>query len=233
LGNFRYTTGNGQVDIVYSKRKCDAGWDVPAETVLRLEVHSNSTSNKSIDDLKLSKKKLFVSVDDAFFANWTDPDAGLQYYFRSYDQFLDSIKFIPKRSDNDKRCDGYPPYKPEGYHYTMERYRFYYSKYPSFQMPYVIDTFLLRLTDAPQYTGYMVVYFDPKLPVKKYLARLSQIKDFVFRIRKTSPDKLQVIEGGLRHENEVEFYLLPKDWVPPAPDPTLPSPQFMKKRRGM
>ena len=75
---------------------------------------------------------------------------------------------------------------------------------------------------------YVVIYFDNQLSLLAYRKRVAFLKTHMYSIRKASPDEVVFIEGGMREENVMELHFIPKDWKPPAPLPTLPSPQFMK-----
>lgn len=232
-----YDTQNERAFVIYSKDTCSDGWNVPKETVLELDISSKDLFEKSFDDLNLDKSKLFSSFDDAMFGKWTDPEAGLQYNFSRQVENLVSIRYIPKRSDNSLRCDGFPPFTPEAQYFTMDQYRFYdktLSKKENIERVYSeVDGFLIEVQNwrkEPIFVAYIMVYFDNNASFKKYKSRLDKFKDHIFKLRKMPADEITIIEGGLRKTSAMEFYLVPKGWKPPAPDPAFPSPQFMKKK---
>jgi hypothetical protein len=233
---FKYESKDGQVEIYYSDKKCDAAWDIPMDTVLSLKVYPVSLAGKSLDELKIDKNNFSVSIDDAFYAKWTNAEEGLQYYFYQIDKELISIYYLPKKSDNNLRCNGFPPFAPEGQHYTSWVSPFYkknLSKGENFNE--VIARFqniLVELgnLEKEKYNAYVVVYFDDKLPFREYERYLTRIKQYVLKTWKVPSKALTVIEGGMREDSQIEFYILPQEWKPPAPNPTLPSPQFIKKQ---
>jgi hypothetical protein len=237
FGTFIYESKDGQVEISYSDKKCDLAWDVPVDTVLRLELYPVSLAGKSFEELKIDKNSFSVSVDDAFYAKWTNPEEGLQYYFSGGDKELISISFLPKKSDNNLRCNGFPPFAPEGQHFTFERSLFYNpalekkeSLYENFARAQAFLVNLSNTGDKNKYKGYVLVYFDNKLPFKDYRKRLDKLRERIFKTWKADPEQITIIEGGMREESLIEFYILPKEWKPPAPTPALPSPQFMRKQ---
>lgn len=229
----RYETPEGNVSVDYSVSRCKEGWNVPKDTVLNLSVSPNSYIGKSFVDLKLDKSKFSLTTDDAFYGTWTNAEQGLQYYFSNVSKELISVNHIPKKSDNNLRCNGFPPFAPEAQYFTMERFPFQnkdLSKAENANRIYgLLDNFISNITDEDNQKGYVLIYFDKKLSLKEYEARISKIKEFIFKRRKTAAGKMTFIEGGLREDAEIEFYILPKDRKPPAPNPTLPSPQLKKQ----
>jgi hypothetical protein len=233
---FKYESKEGQVEIYYSDKKCDAAWDVPIDTVLRFEISPVSLAGKSFEELKIDRNSFSVSIDDALYAKWTNAEEGLQYYFYHVDQGLISISYLPTKSDNNLRCNGFPPFMPEGQHYTSWVSPFYdknLSKGENFNE--VIGRFQNILVELgnlenKEYKAYAVVYFDEKLPFRVYERYLTKIKQYVLKTWAVPSKALTVIEGGMREDSRIEFYILPEQWKPPAPNPTLPSPQFMKKQ---
>lgn len=229
----KYETPNEYVSVNYAIDECKEGWNVPKDTVLSLRVSPNSDVGKSFEELKLDKGKFSFTGDDAFYGTWTNAEQGLQYYFANINRELQSITYIPKKSDNNLRCNGFPPFAPEGQHYAYETFDFHnkvYSKKDNlFRIYGFLDSFIIQTSEyGNNYKGYVLVYFDDKLTLKEYKSLLDKIKAHIFKVRKISADQVTVIEGGLRKKAEIELYILPKEYKPPAPNPTLPSPQFMK-----
>ena len=229
------------LEVFYAERECDGGWNVPKDTVIRFDLYSFD-EGKSFDELKLDRNKFSYTVDDAMFGTWTNPEDGLSYYFGNFDRFLRSIGYIPKKSDNlNLRCNGFPPYAPEGRHYTMEYTDFYdpdrnkrdnfFNNIARFQNFFVNFGNVERDFKDEKYKSYAVIYFDQKMPYREYQSFLRRIKKFVSETWKTQYEKLTIIEGGLREQSRIEFYILRAEQKPPAPEPTLPSPQFMRKRQ--
>jgi hypothetical protein len=91
---------------------------------------------------------------------------------------------------------------------------------------------VIAVRNVSGYKGYVLVYFDDKLPFREYLHRLALVKQRATKLLKLSPDELTFIEGGMKRENRMEMYVLPKDMKPPVPNPDLPSPQFMRRKNG-
>lgn len=231
----KYKTENEKVTISYATKPCDDGWNVPKDTILGIRVQSSADSDmgKSFDDLKLDKSKFRYSNDDAMFALWTNSEEGLTYYFENIDSYLLEKGYIPKKSDYETlRCDGFPTYAPDQY-YASYKYLYNNPKLNKKENLYAIfeqiDKTIILAKNEKNYKGYAMIYFSDKSSLKERQKRLSDIKNFL-KLRKYSSDLITTIEGGLREESQVIFYLLPKDVLSPAPEPTLPSPQFMKNK---
>lgn len=233
----KYETAKDFIRVLYAARQCDAGWNVSKDTVISFGIEPVADAGKSFDELNLDRSKFSRSVDDASYGLWTNAEEGLTYYFAGGDKELISIGHIPKKSDNQSfRCSGFPPYTPEGAHFTMDSGLFYDSKRDKKEALYSIITRIkvlaLQLMNAgkERYKAYVIVYFDNKMSFKEYQKLLSDVKEYWTKTMRNPPELIAFIEGGLREESLMEFYLLPNDYPPPAPDPTLPSPQFMRKQ---
>lgn len=236
----KYKTENEKVTISYATKPCDKGWDVPKDTILGISIQSSVDSDmgKSFDDLKLDESKFNFTNDDAMFALWTNSEDGLTYYFGNINSYLLEKGYIPKKSDYETmRCDGFPPYTSEGFYSTDLFYPFY-SEHLSKKKGFYdaigrFDELFIRVSNLPKnkYKAYATIYFDKRFSLTEYRKRIADIKKSMFEIRKYPRDFVNIIEGGLREDAEMEFYLLPKDLPPPAPHPTLPSPQFIKKSK--
>src|SRR5689334_2141149 len=46
FGAFKYESKDGQIEIYYSDKKCDAAWNVPVNTVLWFEIYPVSLAGK-------------------------------------------------------------------------------------------------------------------------------------------------------------------------------------------
>ncbi|MDQ4122684.1 MAG: hypothetical protein M3209_14695 [Acidobacteriota bacterium] len=161
----------------------------------------------------------------------TNAEEGLRYSFSPHREFVGMV-YIPKKADNHLRCNGFAPFSPEAQYDPLERIDFNnpnFKKKDWFMLYARLDNFYFHISSSKDNNGYVLVYFDNKLPLNEYRKRLNKIKEYFFKTRGLSTEQITFIEGGLKEEAEIELHLLPKELKPPAPNPTLPSPQFMKK----
>jgi hypothetical protein len=235
FGTFKYESKDGRVEVYYSTQKCDSAWNVPIGTVLRIMVYPNSLQGKNLKELKVDENKFSYTADDAFFQTWTNPEAGLQYYSDGRGDFI-SVTYLPKKSDNNLRCNGFPPFAPETRHMMYEYVPFYTKKLSRKKNLDLLFSrfgnikwqFLYNFKNG--YKAYAVVYFDNKRKFNEYKKFLIQIEQSIPKALAFQSGQLTFIEGGLREESRIEFYILPITYTAPAPNPTLPSPQFMRKQ---
>ena len=235
INDFRYDVDGKIVTIDYSGRQCDRGWNVPKETVLSIIVPPLADQNKNANQLGLKEKGFSVSGDDAFYGTWTNADLGIQYYFGNISEDFLWTKYIPTRIDNQLRCDGFPPFAPEGQHYGEST--FFYDpregKDGGFDavFSWVYNTLVLVKESDGKYNAFALVYFDNKKPYPFYARRLKELRTVASRITSDVGQKIEIIEAGNNFENRVYLYVLPKGYEPPAPDPQLPSPYFSKRKK--
>jgi len=230
-----YKTPNESVSVNYAADKCDEGWNVSKDTVLSLSVSANTDIGKSFEELKLDKSKFFIIGTDTMDGIWTNSEQGLQYYFSTIDRAFLSLTYIPKSSNNNLRCNGFPPFVPESQHSPLESFylqkKSLYKKENLSELYARLDNFIIHTIDSGNnYKGFILVYFDDKLSLKEYRSLLDKLKAHIYKTRKVSAEQITFIEGGMKRESEIELYLLPNEYKPPAPNPTLPSPQFLKRQ---
>lgn len=227
----QYETETEIAEIYYAVDKCKGaslGWDVPKDTVMEIEIYDKSKNGKSAKELNLNLKDFVISVDDAFFATWSDIGKGIQYYFMGGGMSLKSISYLPKSSDNNLRCNGFPPYNPVSY------YPFVRTSWKDWNTGVAVaDSLMIEVDNRKgEDIGYLVFYSGKNMTVKDLQKYLQRVKNRVFGpTRNYDPNKLKFIEGGRRENFEIIAYLLPKDLPPPTPDPSFPSTQFMKKNK--
>ena len=127
-----YLLENQRITVNYAQDKCKGeipGFDVPRDTVLTISVYDLKEANELFRSLKKNKDKFFLTIDDVFHGFWTNAEEGIRYPFSNSDKAPTSVIFIPKRTDDKLRCNGFPPFSPEGQHFTMDTNHFYNPKF--------------------------------------------------------------------------------------------------------
>ncbi|MCB1023983.1 MAG: hypothetical protein KDB79_06330 [Acidobacteria bacterium] len=223
------------ISAIYTIGECEDGWSVGKNVLLELSVPPGAEDTKMFNDRKLDKRNLSFTSNDAFYGSWTDAQAGIQFSTSPY-QELTGIRYIPKRSDNNLRCDGFPKFTPEGHHYPGWQFDLASNKYDEQDILERIysrlGTFLGQTVESRNtHKGYILVYFDNKLSLKRYRSLVGKFEKYIFKDWKIQKGEIAIIEGGLRNIAEIELYILPNEWEPPAPNPTFPSPQFMRAKK--
>jgi hypothetical protein len=233
-----YILNNQRIWVNYARGGCKGSdsFDVPKDTVLSISVDNPIGYGKSLDELKLDKNELSSKITHTMTGYWTNSENGVTYTFSQVHSQLASISYIPKKSDNDLRCYGFPPYDPDAYYIPLQKIEFFNPSSNRYETDYIYELdsyFIPFLADDLDFNGYVMVYFDRKLTLERYRQKVSRIRKHLFMTRKVNRKRVMIIEGGMRERAEIELYLLhkAKKPQPPAPNPTLASPQFMKHKR--
>ncbi len=230
---WKYDTVDATVYVGYTSGNCEDGWNVPKDRVFSITVYDNSTRDSMISakDMGLERERFAVLFDDASYGKWVDAENGFYYYFSNGGQAFVSKTYFPRRADDEQRCNGFPPYAPDAQYWTFEKYPFVTPRSTKqsniARLLPSIDTEMIAI-GKQDVICYALVYFDKSHPFSYFQSLLISLKARAFKVRGYSPERLIFIEGGLREESQIEFYLLSSKVKPPAPRPTLPSPQFMR-----
>lgn len=239
--HFEYEVEEGKVSFSYQEKICDNGWNVPKDRLISIDFESKELLGFDFDELKLERNKFtyLIRGDDGrgTFVNKQD---GVEYNFDFGDKQLASITFYAREVDDNLRCNGFAPFAPEWHYYYPQSYKFYDKSQKKKERFYeALHGFTVFFNELDAYKNdanynslkpYVLVYFDKQKSLNQYRKDLENIKRVFQKKHKVSFENFTFIEGGLREFSTLEFYIVRKDKPPPAPNPTLPSPQFMKKK---
>ena len=213
-----YSTQTESVHVEYATAPCKgvlAGWNVPAETVLSLQIYPKTPILFS--DMKVAKEKLVKTVDDATFTHYGNGEKGLRYSV-SWDGKLESIWYGPSVKDNRLRCAGFPP--TDG---GITAYHPYYE----FQYETVDDitsrvgTFGILLVKDRTFKGYVIFYGTPDKKNEPIAKLMTTVKNYLIGELNVNSNALEVINGGYRDTPIVALFLIPREWPRPVATPTL------------
>ncbi len=231
---WKYDTVDATVYVGYTSGNCEDGWNVPKDRVFSITVYDKSTRDSMISakDMGLERERFAVLFDDASYGKWVDAENGFYYYFSNGGQAFISKTYFPRRSDNELRCNGFPPYAPDALYAPYEYLPFCVQtenvrEFDERLNPRVHASMHLARESGDDFV-YVLVYFDRTHSLQFYRKRLARLRNHANKIPGYSRDRIFFIEGGLREESQIEFYILSSKVKPPAPRPTLPSPQFMR-----
>jgi hypothetical protein len=220
----------------YVEGRCKNGWNVDSDTLFSIEVTPEDLLNKSFQELGLDKIKFSRTTDDALYTRYTDIESGVSFYFSNYNQYLISKTLIPKKSDYQKRCNGFPPYNPGGYHFHVDEFALYKTSVSRLEnisdAIARFDSVFFRLGDSgmKEFNGFAIVYFDKRRSFKWHSNYLAEFKrSLQISAGRSYIKKVRIIEGGLREQSAIMLYVLHSSQIPPVPQPDFPSPQFMKR----
>lgn len=210
-------TGLEFVYAQYSKGRCEgnpAGWDVPADTVLK--IHLRPKSELLFSSLGLDRSRYAVSADDAFFTYYASRGEGVRYSI-SNDR-VESISYMPTTADRDLRCPGFP--EEDG---SLTVYRAFdeYSNLTFRDERARLDNFAIMLQEVPEWRGYIVVYAGRRARPNEAKVRGERNRRYVIERRGVEPERVVTIDGGHREIYTVELHVIHKDYHPPAPRATV------------
>lgn len=193
-----------------------AGWNVPADTVLSLQIYPKRPLLFS--ELKIRKEDFVATVDDTVTTYYGNGDKGLRYSVTS-SGIVASIWYGPSIKQNKFRCAGFPP--TDG---GITAYR----PYLEFQFETVdevkdrLGEFGVRLRNERQLKGYIIVYgqHNKDAPLDRFV---TAAKAYLVEELNIDPNMVEASIGGYRESATVELFLIPHKWPPPVATPTFSS----------
>ena len=216
-----YKTEKEIVHVNYARDRCTGdlpGWNVPANTVVSIEV--SPRSDQLFSDLEPRKDDFVVTRGHDFTTYYGNGTRGIRYSVSSTGSIV-SISYVPSVMDNHLRCPGFPPTDGGITDYSP------YKEFPFDTLDDITERlgeFVSRLQESPEYKGYIIIYarHDKAMPgVSEFAgaARNYLIKEF-----EIDPKTIQATQGGYREQATVELFLIPSAWPAPVPTPTFGAP---------
>lgn len=213
-----YKTETEIVHVKYARDRCTGdlpGWNVPADTVLSIEV--SPKSSYAFSEFEARKEDFIETRDHSFTTYYGNGNRGIRYSVSSTGVVV-SIAYVPSVKDNHLRCPGFPQTDGGITAYSP------YTEFPFDTLDDITERlgeFVIRLQESPKYKGYIIVYarHDKVMPgVGEFAnaARNYSIKQF-----EMDPKTIEAITGGYREQATVELFLIPSSWPPPVPTPTF------------
>lgn len=218
-----YETEKEKIFVHYSDGPCEGflhGWDVAKDTVLMVTVRPNVAtllSDLSLDFTRLAKS----SGTDTPELYYTDRAAGVRYQVSELG-VVESVSFIPKRSDYARRCKGFPSIPDLG-HREFNPFDTF-SNIPFADEQARLDNFSISLQEQPQLKGYILIYASKDFPASRAKMRAKRARDYLVKVRGVDPKMIGIVDGGYREQFQIELYILRADVGPPTPYPTVAPP---------
>jgi hypothetical protein len=212
------------VSVEYAQSRCKGavpGWNVPANTVLRITVLPKVVQKFS--DLKIDMDKYITRRDDTATAYYASKEDGVEYEV-STEGTINSVSYFPSTKDSNLRCAGFP--MDDG---TVIRY-YPFDKYSDLNFEREkdrLDRLAIRLGQDLDNVAYIVVYAGEKACADEAKLRANRAKQYLVRKRGLSEERVVAIDGGYRETLSVELYVVPQTAPPPNIVPTI-SPSEVK-----
>lgn len=217
--NCVYNTQNETVYAEYAESKCKgyvAGWNVSADTLLRLTV--SLKARRQFSEVKIDSTKYRVRQDDTFTKYYSSREEGIEYSV-SPEGIVTSMTYVPSKKDGYLRCSGFPV--EDG---SLTDYQPFdeYGNLTFADESARLDTFVIML-DQLHLDGYIVVYSGKNGCPGEAKIRATRARDYLIHERNFDPQRIKGIDGGYRERLSVELYGIPGNADPPTIVPTISS----------
>jgi len=214
-----YEVENETIRIDYSSGPCKgllSGWNVPADTVLRVNIAP--VREQKFTELGIDVSKYVKITDDSFTDYYGNRDVGIRYTV-SPTGIITGISYFPSTGDKYLRCPGFPSedssvidYKPFDQYFT--------SMWDRSQAR--LDNFAVSLQEKSDFKGHVITYAGKRACRGEASAYANRIKNYLVNERGIGAKRLKVIDGGYREEFTTDLFLIPSAWPAPVASPTLP-----------
>lgn len=226
--SFTYKTDSESVIVYFSKGDCKGstrrpnGWNVSDDTVLEFTVVPNT--GLRLKDLQFEGETVFGFGNNGIVLQEKGVAFGLEYALDSRTDRLEwssvrYIKFLPKQSDNNLRCKGFPQYNPAGSLYLPDHG---IGK----NVLDGLDLLVAESSVKPEDTViYAVVYQAQEMSEHEFDELFRSYQTHLYKKRGADPAKIRLLRGGKRKREEfmIEVFYLSRTAPPPVPQPDFPS----------
>lgn len=204
-----------------------SGWNVPAFTVLRIQLISEK--KELFSELKIDRSKYTRSgQDDSQQARYVNLEDGIEYEVLP-DGVVYSVTYLPSIADSHLRCLDYPPYAGSSPTYRpLETYRDVTFADEKLRL----DNLAIELQSNPTVKAYILLYAGRHSRVEDTMASGERAKEYLTTKRGIEPGRIFIVDGGHREESLTELYVLPRGLPSPSPIPTIPQGEAPAAKRS-
>ena len=225
-----YKTKDETIFAEYAQNKCKGsvpGWNVPADSLLRLTVRSKIQPEFSSINVDLNRYQ--VRQDDTFTKYYFNGDEGIEYSV-SPDGKITAVTYTPKTTDHHLRCSGFPL---DNVSFTQPIPFDQYSDLDFNNEMGRLDNFAVMLERDRNLKGYILVYAGKISCPREAKYRGNRARSYLIRRRALAPSRVAMIDGGYRERFAVELYVLPHNAEPPDSTPNISQTEvkIVKSRR--
>ncbi len=209
-----YKSETERVTVSYSRGPCKEGgrgWDVPKDTVISFTLYPELEEN--VDRTAFDSEQIFDISRETFVLQ----NRGIAYTLDEITQAVKRISYLPKESDNDLRCSGFPRYNPAG---SM------YSPSTAFRREDALSNLDVLVTESlirpAEFVSYVIVYAGRQMSKFEYDKLFKTYERHLYEKRGASRQKIKLIKGGRRETFTANVFYLRKDNPAPVPSPYYP-----------
>jgi hypothetical protein len=210
--NRTYDLVDSKVSILFSDGRCASGWDVPAGTVITLDIHSKVPQRISDVSLDPSYRKV-IDAHLPGLTRYENDDRSVSITV-SPEGFVTEYFYGPSTKDESLRCRP----QPSG---TGSIKFDEYGLIPKKEEETRLNNFAFQLKSTDRsFLGYILVYAGQLTSIKEAHQRGVRVKAYLVK-RGVEATRLFIVDGGYREESTVELFVTIRDTIPPTPRPTI------------
>jgi hypothetical protein len=205
------------IRIEYAKSLCvgyPSGWNVPADSVLTIDIRYNEPRNLSA--LRIVESEFLKAADDTLTTYYSNRERGVQYTISGHGKHI-KTSYFPSSGNLHLRCDCFPSLDEST---ARSVYFDTFGEIPINDVLARLDNYVIQLHNIPRFKGYVIFYDGRKTSSKKMLRYEQSIKRHLLKNRGLQPDRLVIIDGGYREEATFELFMLTRELSPPEPRAT-------------
>jgi hypothetical protein len=229
-----YEAEGDSIRIEYAKSPCvgyPSGWNVPADTVLTIEIRYIEPRNLS--ELQIVETEFTKAIDDTLTTYYSSRDRGMEYTVGNTISGFKHIatSYFPTTKDAHLRCDCFPALD-ESTSRSIHWDEFGLVSIDS--LPARLDNYSVDLFNrSPELTGYVIIYRGKRTSSKVMLRYRQSITRHLIQTRKLPPERLVILDGGYREDPAFELFMMSRELSPPEPRATwAPCRNSIRRRSG-
>ncbi len=207
--NRTYDTPDSKVSILFSDGTCSSGWNVPAGTVITLDVHPKASQRFS--DLVLDSNN-YRAIREGHLqevVRYENNDQSMSITV-SHEGLIMSYFYGPSTKDQSLKCPS--ERAPANGSFKFDEYGNMSRRAEQKRL----NRFAYQLrTTSKSFLGYILVYAGGDLSPKEAHERGVRAKAYLVR-QGVEASRLFVVDGGSREALTVELFVTTKDTIPPT-----------------
>ena len=216
-----YTATEGRISVDYAPSACGgypSGWNVPKDTVLRINLGWKEPPLFS--ELRLDESQFDKALDDTFTFYYASRSQGVEHTVSSENRKkrVTLTSYIPTHADSHLRCPCFPSLDD-----STERS----VEYDKFSLRAVneddlarLDNYIIALQDRENFKGYVLLYKGKHTNVKTAVRYRQAIARHFYRTRGVPREQLVIVDAGYQEQPFVELFMMSRDLSPPEPRAT-------------
>ena len=213
-----YAIPEGFVSVDYSVSPCvgyPSGWNVPADTVLRLRIRWEEP--RAFSEAQVDVREFEKALDDTLTTYYASREKGVQYTVSSENK-LGTTTYFPTLKDAHLRC----PCAPVLDDSTQRSIYFDVFEFRSVDENVLarLDNYVIAVSDRDALKGYVMLYRGKLTSAKAALRHRQAVAKHIYRTRGFSEKQIVIIDAGYRDRPSLELFMIFGDLAPPEPRAT-------------